>query len=80
MKRTVEVEAFLTPGGKPTCRTREGTCFLLGATHFGTRSVCLLAHASEDARNPGILYRYEDDGFLKPHSMCFVWPQEEAST
>ena len=65
----IDVEAFATPDGKPTCALvwgRECCPFVRSAGVCGTRTRC---GVNEDE-----LFRDEDgEGYLRPSPGCIVW-------
>jgi len=67
--RTVEILAYRTPEGLPTCASNfpsRSMCEFLQTRRFGTVEVCG-AHNVELERYP------EPETYLKPHGLCPVW-------
>lgn len=66
-KHTIEIQAYRTPSGEPTCcvdHSAGQTCKFLGLRKFGTVDVCMLGPQVDLERV---------DGFTKPHTGCLVW-------
>ena len=67
MKRTIEIEVFVDPEGKPICSLEPGKdCQFLRFTHYGTRPVCGFGEQQE-------LYRGMNGiGYIQPSRNCPV--------
>jgi hypothetical protein len=72
MKKTIEIEAYKDPKGRPTCAKdfeKGEFCKLLTTYAFGTRYIC--GFLEEEA------FGYESDfDFLKPCEGCPIWKDE----
>ena len=82
MKTTklIQVQAYLTPEGKPTCcqHYKEGSCFMLRTTRFGTEYQCALQAGTReylDRYFDSTQGEYGEYTYLIPHENCPVWKE-----
>jgi len=61
--KTITIQTFRDPEGKPTCRSNEGTCKLLKTAKWGTVAICGWDQYE-------ILQYTEGFQFLKPNDSC----------
>jgi hypothetical protein len=70
--KTIKVEAYRDPEGRPTCAVNfcEGKyCKFYETASFGTVEVCAFDNEIE-------LSRYEGKGYLIPSKKCPIWSED----
>jgi hypothetical protein len=73
MKKTIEIEVYQAPDGKPSCAKNiyEGKfCIFLRLSHFGTRSHCAFAE------NEVFIGKNK---FIEPDKACPLWRNQDAN-
>jgi hypothetical protein len=71
MKKTIEIEAYLTPSGIPICakNIKEGKfCIFLRYSHFGTKTHCCF---TDNELSTG------ESGYTEPDKSCPLWRSKD---
>lgn len=69
--RTIEIKAYRSPDGKPTCVSDfnlNEICDYISYGNYGTKFCCMFSTAN--------LEREGELGYLRPHAYCPVWKGE----
>lgn len=69
MQKSIQVEAFVTPDGQPTCALDQRcgkVCMFKGSRKFGLTEICVI-NGQDLSRGPN------DEGYLIPDVACPIW-------
>ena len=71
MKKTIEIEVFVSPDGKPTCCLNvleKKFCRFMMTTRFGTQEIC-------NVTNKELFRDDTGEGWVRPCDGCFIWSE-----
>ncbi len=75
MQKTITIQTYTTPDGKPTCArdmSNKEFCVFLGTMRFGTAYICVMGKETDLRGRPMPLAEYEPMSYLKPCDDCIV--------